>query len=249
MSSEEFDPTILQDILDEAMSVDRSYGQLGFMETDIVSSIFSALSNKLTNADILEVIQDARVSINSYKVPNKITDLHTVVHNCRKCSFSGPTPVLPKWNLINPDVLFIFETSYLDQQSTDFFIKTLKEIGFSSSNICMTYLLRCPTRDVSKQYIDNCSQYLHSEIQIMNPKVIAPLGNTVLSSLFGTTLQIKDYKQKLTWFGSWAIYPLYSIPYILKSGEQAQSSFYEDLAQLYQFCYKRGNSIELKTSQ
>lgn len=249
MSSEEFDPTLLQDILDEAMSVDRSHGQLGFMETDIVSSIFSSLSNKLHNADILDVIRDSRVSSNSYKVPVKITDLHTVTHNCRKCSFSGISPQLPKWNVTDPDVLFIFETPYLDQQSTDFFISTLKNTGFSSSNICMTYLLRCPTREVNKEYIENCSHYLHSEIQIMNPKLIVPLGNTVLSSLFGTTLQIKDYKQKVTWLGSWPIYPLYSIPYVLKSGEQAQSSFRDDIAELYQFCYKRGNSNELESSQ
>lgn len=249
MSSEEFDPTLLQDILDEAMSVDRSYGQIGFMETDIVSSIFSALENKLHNSDILDVIKESRFQSNSYKVPTKITDLHTVTHNCRKCSFSGISPQLPKWNVTNPDVLFIFETPYLDQQSTDFFISSLKEVGFSSSNICMTYLLRCPTREVQKEHVDNCAHYLHTEIQIMNPKLIVPFGNNVLSSLFGTSLQIKDYKQKVTWIGSWPIYPLYAIPYVLKSGDQAQSSFKEDISQLYHFCYKKGNLNELESSQ
>jgi len=254
MSPENFDSIILQDIIEEALSdspstSSRSYGQLGFMETDIVSSIFQAIDKKLPNADVLEIIKDARVSINSTKNSLKITDLHTVTHNCRKCQFSSVVPSLPKWNVTNPDVLFIFETSYLDQQSSEFFISSLKEAGFSSANVCMSYLLRCPTRDVQQNYIDNCISYINNEIQIMNPKVVCPLGNTVLSSIFGDDLKIKDYKQKITWLGSWPIFPLYAIPYVLKSGEQAQASFKEDLAQLYHFCYKKGTASETYSSE
>lgn len=210
------------------------------METDIVSNIFSAIDKKLPNADVANIIKEARVSSNSLKTSLKITDLHTVTHNCRKCQFSS-SPVLPKWNVNNPDVLFIFETSYLDQASSDFFISSLKEVGFSSEKACVTYLLRCPTRDVDQKYIDNCLPYLHNEIHIMNPKIICPIGNTVLSNLFGTDLKIKDYKQKLNWLGSWPIYPLYSLNYVLKSGEPAQASFKEDILQVYQFIYKKGN--------
>ena len=244
MSSNLFDASLVEEIINEALSespsVERSYGQLGFMETDIVSNIFSAIDKKLPNADVADIIKEARVSSNSLKTSLKITDLHTVTHNCRKCQFSS-TPVLPKWNVNNPDVLFIFETSYLDQASSDFFISSLKEVGFSSEKACLTYLLRCPTRDVDQKYIDNCLPYLHNEIHIMNPKIICPIGNNVLSNLFGTDLKIKDYKQKLNWLGSWPIYPLYSLNYVLKSGEPAQASFKEDILQVYQFIYKKGN--------
>lgn len=240
MSSDSYEET-LQNILDEALSEspERSYGQLGFMETDIVSSIYSSLEGRIPNADIVSAIKEARVSSISSKISLKITDLHTLAHNCRKCKFNSITPALPKWNVNNPDVLFVLESSYLDSASSDYFIKTLKEAGFSSDKICLTYLLRCPTREIDPKYIDNCVSYLHSEIQIMNPKIVCTLGANVLSSIFGTELKIKDYKQKITWLGSWAIYPVYSLNYVLKSGEQAQDSFQQDINQIYQLCYKK----------
>lgn len=246
MSSSQYDDSFLQNILDEALSdsPSKSYGQLGFMETDIVSSIFEAIDGKLPNADVVKIIKEARVSSISSKVSMKITDLHTVAHNCRKCQFNNLTPSLPKWNVNNPDVLFVLETSYMDQTSSDFFISSLKNAGFSSENICLTYLLRCPTRDIDQKYINNCVSYLQTEIQIMNPKIICTVGATVLSALFGSELKIKDYKQKLTWLGSWPIYPLYSLNYVLKSGESAQESFNQDISQVYQFCYKKDNKNE-----
>lgn len=249
MSSDHYEDSLLQNILDEALSdsPSKSYGQLGFMETDIVSSIFEAIDGKLPNADVVKIIKEARVSSIASKTSIKITDLHTIAHNCRKCQFNNLTPALPKWNVNNPDVLFVLETSYMDQASSDFFINSLKKAGFSSEKICLTYLLRCPTRDVDQKYIDNCVSYLQTEIQIMNPKVICTVGATVLSAIFGSDLKIKDYKQKLTWLGSWPIYPLYSLNYVLKSGDSAQESFQQDISQVYQICYKKDMKNETET--
>lgn len=246
MSSSQYDDSLLQNILDEALSdsPSKSYGQLGFMETDIVSSIFEAIDGKLPNADVVKIVKEARVSAIAAKTSMKITDLHTVAHNCKKCQFNNISPALPKWNVNNPDVLFVLETSYMDQASSDFFINSLKSSGFSSDKICLTYLLRCPTREVEQKYIDNCVSYLQTEIQIMNPKIICTVGANVLSALFGSDLKIKDYKQKLTWLGSWAIYPLYSLNYVLKSGDTAQESFQQDISQVYQLCYKKDNKNE-----
>lgn len=246
MSSDQYDDSLLQNILEEALSdsPSKSYGQLGFMETDIVSSIFEAIDGKLPNADVVKIVKEARVNSIASKTSMKITDLHTIAHNCKKCQFNTISPALPKWNVNNPDVLFVLETSYMDQASSDFFINSLKSSGFSSDKICLTYLLRCPTRDVEQKYIDNCVSYLQTEIQIMNPKIICTVGANVLSALFGSDLKIKDYKQKLTWLGSWAVYPLYSLNYVLKSGDAAQESFQQDISQVYQFCYKKDNKNE-----
>jgi uracil-DNA glycosylase family 4 len=250
MNSDQYEDSLLQDVLDEALSDSphRSYGQLGFMETDIVSSIFQAIDKKLPNAEVINIVKESRVSALSSKVNIKITDLHTVSHNCRKCNFNNITPALPKWNVTNPDVLFVLETSYMDQVSSDFFINSLKNAGFSSDKICLTYLVRCPTRDLEKKHVENCLSYLQSEIQIMNPKLICTVGANVLSAIFGSDLKIKDYKQKLTWLGSWAIYPLYSLNYVLKSGDLAKDSFQQDLSQIYQICYKKDNKDDTQTT-
>jgi uracil-DNA glycosylase family 4 len=228
----------LTDLTDIAQPI-RFYGQIGFMETKLIENIYNSLEEKLSHSKFLEIVQDAR--IDSVANTNKliITDLHTVTHNCRKCSFSEITPNLPKWNVTSPDVLFIVESSSMDQQASALFVSALKSAGFSSDKVCLTYLLRCPIKSYEQQYVDNCLQYLHTEIQIMNPRLICPIGANVLSSLFGTELKIKDYKNKITWLGSWPILPLYSLHYVLKSGESAQSSFQSDMIQAYQFCYKK----------
>jgi len=137
--------------------------------------------------------------------------------------------------------MFITSSAYIDQQASALFVAMLKATGFTSEKVCLTYLLRCPTRNVEQQYIDNCSHYLHNEIQIMNPKLIVPLGADVLSALFGTELKIKEYKGKITWLGSWPIFPIYSIAYILKAGASAEEDFKADMLQAYQFCYNKGS--------
>jgi uracil-DNA glycosylase family 4 len=242
----DFNPSEVSELITEALTDPtdvgepiRSYGQIGFMETKLIENIYNSLEEKLSNSKFLEVVQDARVGSVANTNKLSITSLHTVTHNCRKCSFSEITPNLPKWNVNNPDVLFIVDSSAIDQQASALFVSALKSAGFSSDKVCLTYLLRCPTKSYEQQYIDNCLQYLHTEIQIMNPRLICPIGANVLSSLFGTELKIKDYKNKITWLGSWPILPLYSLHYVLKSGESAQSSFQSDMIQAYQFCYKK----------
>jgi DNA polymerase len=242
----EFDPTQLDQLIEEALSdptdlgePNRSYGQLGFMETKLIENLFNSLDDKIPNAKFLELLQDARVDAIANQNKLKITDLHTVTHNCRKCSFSGISPNLPKWNVNNPDVLFIAESSAMDQQASATFVSSLKNAGFSSEKVCLSYLLRCPTKSIEQQYVENCAQYLHTEIQIMNPKLICTIGANVLSVLFGTDLKIKDYKNKITWLGSWPILPLYSLNYVLKAGDSAVQSFHADMNQAYQFCYKK----------
>lgn len=245
----DFDSTLVDQLIEEALAdphdikpADRSYGQLGFMETELIGNIFTALEDKLSHSKFLELLQESRISTVANQNKLKITDLHTVAHNCRKCSFSGISPNLPKWNVNNPDVLFILESSALDQQASALFVNTLKDAGFSSDRVCLTYLLRCPTKSIEQQYVDNCISYLHSEIQIMNPRLICTVGANVLSALFGMDIKIKDYKNKITWLGSWPILPLYSLTYVLKSGDQALSSFQADMNQAYQFCYKKAKT-------
>jgi uracil-DNA glycosylase family 4 len=242
--SSDFNSSELNALIEEALSdnikpADRTYGQLGFMETELVSKLFESIDKTMPDSKFLEIVQHARIDTVANSNKLKITDLHTVTHNCRKCEFSGISPQLPKWNVINPDVVFIIDSSAMDQQASALFVSALKSSGFSSENVCLTYLLRCPTRSIEPEYINNCVNYLHNEIQIMNPKLLCPIGANALSALFGLDSKLKDYKNKITWLGSWPILPLYSLNYVLKAGDTALQSFQSDMDQAYQFCYKK----------
>jgi len=239
--------SIISEAFDDASKpVERSYGQLGFMESDVVQRIFQAFEAQLGETDIVDVIQECRVERTAQILANiKITDLHTVTHNCKKCQNVGitPSPNLPKWNVNDPDVVFVLDSPIIDQQSSALFVSSLKSVGFSSERVCLTYLVRCPIHPsaISKEHFDNCSSYLHQEIQIMNPKLICPIGTNALKFFFGPDAAIKNYKGKISWLGSWPVFPLYSLSYIIKAGNVAQDSFHADMLQAYQFCYRKGN--------
>jgi DNA polymerase len=244
-NQEELDALISDALDDSVKPIDRTYGQLGFMESNVIQSIFNAFEDRIGHTDLINIIRDSRISSLSVQSDLKITDLHTITHNCRKCQTNGlvPSPQLPKWNVLNPDVIFIIDTPSLEQQASAIFVSALKSAGFSSDKVCLTYLMRCPVKStaINQTYIDNCSSYLHQEIQIMNPKLVCPIGSNALSALFGPDAKIKDYKGKVSWLGSWPVLPLYSLMYILKAGGPAEDSFKADMLQAYQFCYKKGS--------
>ena len=237
---------LISDALDDSVKpIDRTYGQLGFMESNVIESIFNAFEDRIGHTDLVNIIRDSRISSLSVQSDLKITDLHTITHNCRKCQASGlaTNPQLPKWNVNNPDVVFIIDSPALDQQASALFVSALKASGFSSDKVCLTYLMRCPVKSTTfdQAYVDNCSNFLHQEIQLMNPKLVCPIGTNALASLLGPDSKIKDYKGKISWLGSWPILPLYSLLYILKAGSTAEDSFKADMLQAYQFCYKKGS--------
>jgi len=229
---------------DSVVPIDRLYGQLGFMESQVIESIFTAFKDRIGETDLINVIRDSRIPAISVKNNFKITDLHTVTKNCSKCKSSlSVDPQLPKWNVNNPDVVFIMDSPLLTQQVTSLFVAALKKSGFNSNQICLTYLVRCPviSSSIDDVIIGNCSNYLHQEIQIMNPKLVVPIGSNPLKLFFGPDAKIKTYKGKITWLGSWPIFPIYSLLYILKIGASAEEIFYADMLQAYQFCYSKGS--------
>lgn len=244
-SQEELNTLISNALDDSVKPIDRTYGQLGFMESNVIESIFNAFEDRIGQTDLVNIIRDSRISSLSVQTNLQITDLHTVTHNCTKCQANGlaTSPQLPKWNVNNPDVVFIIDSPALDQQASALFVSALKASGFSSDKVCLTYLMRCPVKAATfdQAYIDNCSPYLHQEIQLMNPKLVCPVGTNALVSFFGSDSKIKDYKGKISWLGSWPVLPLYSLTYILKAGNTAEDSFKADMLQAYQFCYKKGS--------
>jgi DNA polymerase len=197
------------------------------------------LSNKIPLSAISEIYQDLRLDLLSRKSNHQIKDLHTVILNCRKCEMQQTTPELPKWNVKNPDVLFITDNPSLDSDSVSFFLSALKESGFESSNVCLTYVNRCPVkRKYTNQEVFNCSPYLHNEIQLLNPKLIVTLGSVPLISLLGLDVKLKEYRGNLTWLGYWPIIPTYSPIYAVRNGQNFQDQFLSDIKSAHNFSTK-----------
>lgn len=241
----EFNQDDLDSLIKEALSVPlnplhpKSGMHVGFMETDMLELLSGHLSNKIPLSAISEIYQDLRLDLLSRKSNHQIKDLHTVILNCRKCEMQQTTPELPKWNVKNPDVLFITDNPSLDSDSVSFFLSALKETGFESSNVCLTYVNRCPVkRKYTNQEVFNCSPYLHNEIQLLNPKLIVTLGSVPLISLLGLDVKLKEYRGNLTWLGYWPIIPTYSPIYAVRNGQNFQDQFLSDIKSAHNFSTK-----------
>ncbi|NBP57693.1 hypothetical protein EBU71_14390, partial [bacterium] len=80
--------------------------------------------------------------------------------------------------------------------------------------------------------------YLHSEIQLFNPKLIVPLGLLPLVSLLGCEAKIKDYRGNILWLGYWPVLPTYSPMYAIKSGKSQTDQFISDIQTAHTFINK-----------
>jgi len=219
---------------------------LGYAESAIFKVLESELSGRLPKSELGEVLQKARDTLVQNKLNISLKELHTQTINCRKCKSFTASPNLPMWNVKNPDVVFVLEYPIYNKENAEILMKVLKKSGFSSSQVCLTYVNRCnyPKRKFEQTEVSNCSSYLHMEIQLLNPKVIVCLGSLPASVLYGKDVQIKDYRGKINWLGSWPIAVTYSPYGITRSGESNLDNMNADFKMIYNHLYEKDKNNE-----
>ena len=153
-----------------------------------------------------------------------------LVENCKKCNLykTRNKPVVGNGSL-DCKILFIGEAPGRneDLQGKPFVGKAgeildelLKSIGLQRSEIFISNILKCRppyNRNPLKSEIEVCSEHLDKQIKIIQPKIIAPLGNFASSFIFDkfglrhdkiSNIHGKVF-QTNTVFGNITIIPLY----------------------------------------
>lgn len=249
---DEFSEEELSQLIDEALSENKSahpFGNitsyLGLAETDLLSSLHERLSKRFVGTYVNDIFQEVRGDLLSRKIPTSLKDLHTITRNCRKCSIDSNAE-LPKWNTESCDIAIVVESPSLSSDAISLMVESFKKAGFSSDQMCLTYVNRCPVkRKYENKEVINCAPYLHLELQLLNPKLILCLGSIPSSVVFGTDIKIKDVRGKITWLGYWPILTTYSPQYVLKQSSQeigssvALEHFQNDIFQAYDFAIKQ----------
>lgn len=258
---QEFDEKLLNNLIEEALSEKSSQahpfgssaGHIGFAETDMMQNLFERLSKRFTETYLIDVFQDVRTDILSRKVSLNLKDLHTITKNCNKCAINTSAE-LPKWNVENPDIVIVVESPSISQEAVSLMVTAFKNVGLSSQQLCLTYVNRCPVkRKYETKEIINCSPYIHTELQLMNPKLIVCLGGLPASVVYGTEVKIKSIRGQINWLGYWPILCTYSPQYVLKSNEFDQETnsifdhFQNDILQAYNFINKKSTKKILET--
>lgn len=70
------------------------------------------------------------------------------------------------------------------------FKESLKKRGIRLKDVYFTYALKCPVPEgvkVKQSHISACKSYLEAEIELVDPKIIVPLGNHSLNMVTGKT--------------------------------------------------------------
>ena len=119
------------------------------------------------------------------------------IENCRKCDLwkTRKKPVFGEGS-IDTDILFVGEAPGYneDLQGRPFVGKAgkildelLESIGLHRSDIYIANILKCRppnNRNPLKTEIDACTEHLDKQIELIQPKIIVPLGNFACSYIF-----------------------------------------------------------------
>lgn len=150
----------------------------------------------------------------------QIEQLTTLVSNCTKCNLSKlRTNVVVGSGVLTSKILFIGEAPGLqeDKQGIPFvgragalFDMILQNIDLPRNNIYITNILKCrppKNRNPTTKEIHLCTPYLEEQIMIIQPEIIAPMGNFAteycckkyhipfvkISKMHGEKYKIKNY--------------------------------------------------------
>ena len=166
---------------------------------------------------------------------NKQSQFERLARKARKCvicpELADKTAVLSLLNgNLSPRVMFVAEAPgrqgadrtrrpFWGDKSGENFQVLLDSIGLSRDDIFITNAVLCSPRKPSganrkpkKSEMNNCADYLGKTIDLINPRVIVPLGTVALEALKAVELHEMTLKENVATVNSWygkQVIPLY----------------------------------------
>jgi DNA polymerase len=133
----------------------------------------------------------------------ELVELYRELHDQHGCPLAGSrTHVVFGMGNANADLMFVGEApgATEDQQGKPFVGRAgqlldtlLEEIGLSRGEVFIANILKCRppgNRDPLPEEIDECMPHLMRQIELIEPKVIATLGNYATKSITGSPVGI-----------------------------------------------------------
>lgn len=247
-AAEEFDELEVVELVAQALSqngndvfLKKTRIPIALGDSSLLEKLDSVLSKYLNKADVQMILNDLRdYNSKDLQIDKTLEDLHLITKNCRKCKDANPDASIPFWNVSDPDVVFVSDTPYFDKSSMEYFTESASKAGFTSSRICMTFVNRCSKKTKVKhtiEEIESCIPFLHSEIQVLKPKLIITMGLIASNAILPAKMSINEERGKILWLGPWPVLPTYSPAYVLRGGGHLGDSFKQDMEKAYNFVY------------
>jgi uracil-DNA glycosylase len=148
--------------------------------------------------------------------------IHSEILQCTKCELhKGRTNAVPGEGPYDARIMFVGEGpgQNEDEQGRPFvgaagkFLTDLLEsIGLKRSDVFITNIVKCrppSNRAPRKSEIEACNPYLQSQIRLINPSIICPLGTPAITTLLGEEYSASKFHGKPVTKGKVTILPMY----------------------------------------
>lgn len=231
----------LEDVPEVVVETPQGHIPLAFNEGKLLEVLADILPKYMQRADMQVVFDELREHLYSGIGGTNLRTLHSMSKNCKRCPMLTTVADLPTWNFNDPDMVIVAESSALTQDSTNLLAENLAKVGFSSRNLCLTYVNRCKAqgRKHSADEIENCLPYLHTELQLLKPKLILTMGAVASSAVTSAKIDLGEDRGNILWMGPWPILPTWAPGYVLKGQGRLADQFEQDMRTAFNFTYGR----------
>ncbi|RJP56299.1 MAG: uracil-DNA glycosylase [Candidatus Auribacter fodinae] len=162
---------------------------------------------------------------------SSLEELALSVHNCSRCEelVKNRTHVVFGSGNKHSRLMFIGEAPGHDEdiQGLPFvgnagrlLTKMLAAIGLSREEVYIANVIKCrppENRNPLPDEVQNCAEFLHQQIEYINPEIICTLGSVATRNLLQTETPITQlHGQRLNWHGI-PVLPTFHPSYLLRS--------------------------------
>jgi uracil-DNA glycosylase len=179
-------------------------------DSRIFDSTYEVLLNHLGESEAQSYLTEIANSYRDKFLRKPDVDaLAQAISACRACENVSALPVLGWWNWHDCDLLIVSSNPYFDERFIAELSANLKQSRFSSAFCGVIHATKCKFKEINDVNVSNCSSWLHDQIDVARPKVIAPLGAQAFE--FFRTDQ-KNYTAAIGTSWWWGIYKIHCLP-------------------------------------
>ena len=136
--------------------------------------------------NLLEEREEFGYSVRDKEIKEESIDRIEEMSSCHKCKACLDRTIFAEPILNqNPKILFVAPmpegSTIFSPSSNDYFLKWISAIKLTRRDIALTTLIKCPVKEFSKEYADICKVHLRDEMNMLKPKTMVLLGQSVSS--------------------------------------------------------------------
>lgn len=175
--------------------------------------------------------------------PRQLADLGVLAAACRRCRLAD-TRTQVVFGVGNPaaELMFVGEApGYHEDQQGEPFVgaagklldRLLGEIGIERSDVYIANVLKCRppgNRDPQQDEIDACAEYLRDQLRLIDPTVVATLGNFATKLLLKRNVGITRLRGQVYPWWNRRLVPTFHPAAALRGGDGVLAQMQDDFA-------------------